>query len=77
MGFFMFGPSKQEIDDLVNDLTVRYGDDAYDSALRLCDAWRSLGAKKHEKLCRLAARELEAIFEGRPSDQTAAAQSNQ
>ena len=59
MRFYLFGPSKEEVEVLVDDLTLRYGDEAYDSALRLCDAWRMLGAKRHEKLCRLAARKLE------------------
>jgi len=50
-----FGPTREEVEDLAYDLVERYGADAYESAVHLSEAYRSLGARQNEKLHRLAA----------------------
>ena len=56
MRFPWFGPTDEEIQRVVRDLIVRHAADAPDEALRLCEAYRSRGAAKNERLYRLAAR---------------------
>jgi hypothetical protein len=56
MRFPWFGPTPEEIEEVVRDLIAHCGANASDEALRICDAYRGLGASKNEKLYRLAAR---------------------
>ena len=56
MRFPWFGPTRNEIEEVVRDLIAHYGANAPDEALRICEAYRRLGASKNEKLYRMAAR---------------------
>ena len=51
-----FGPTEEEVDAVIRHLVSQHGADAHDEALRVCKAYRSLGASKNERLYRLAAR---------------------
>lgn len=51
-----FGPTGEEIEAVVRELIARHGANAPGEALALCEAFRSIGASKTEKLYRLAAR---------------------
>ncbi len=51
-----FGPSDEEIDAVARHLVRQYGADAPDEALRICQAYRALGASRNQRLYRLAAR---------------------
>ena len=62
-----FGPSREEIENLASDLIERYGDDAYDEALLISDAWRTLGAHMNEKKHRLAAVRIQLRAEPTPA----------
>ena len=56
MRFPWLGPTREEIEAVARDLIAHYGANASDEALRICEAYRRLGASKNEKLYRLAAR---------------------
>jgi hypothetical protein len=51
-----FGPTNEEIDAVIRHLVSQHGAAAPDEALRVCEAYRSLGASRNERLYRLAAR---------------------
>jgi hypothetical protein len=55
-----FGPTEEEVDAVIRHLVSQHGADAHDEALRVCKAYRSLGASKNERLYRLAARKCAA-----------------
>jgi len=56
MRFPWFGPTREEIEEVVRHLVAHYGHSASDAALRTSEAYRRLGASKNENLYRLAAR---------------------
>jgi len=55
-----FGPTNEEIDAVIRHLVSQHGADAPGEALRVCEAYRSLGASRNERLYRLAARKCAA-----------------
>lgn len=57
-----FGPTGAEVDETVRELIARHGANAADEALRICEAYRSMGASKNEKLYRLAARKCAILL---------------
>lgn len=56
MNIRWFAPTEDEIEAVALHLVSRHGADAPEEALRLAEAYRSIGASKNARLYRLAAR---------------------
>ena len=72
MNVLWFGPTHEEIDEVASGLIARHGADAPEEALRLYEAYRSLGALRNKRVALLAARKCALLLEGA----TAAANDN-
>jgi hypothetical protein len=64
MRFRLFGPSKEEIDEVASDLIARHGLNAYDEAVHLAGVAQLLPRSlRQRKIYELAAVQIERSFE--------------